>query len=57
MGQSCQRDRRYSRLIEKYFGQKLSKKTGNVPMPNLKTETLLGEHAVVCVVYNDNTQQ
>lgn len=32
MGQSCERDRRYSRLIEKHFGQKLSKKTADAPI-------------------------
>jgi len=32
-------------------------KTGVVPMPNINREILLGGHAVVCVGYNDNTQQ
>jgi C1A family cysteine protease len=29
-------------------------KTGYVPMPNTKTEQILGGHAVICVGYNDS---
>ena len=32
-------------------------KTGVVPLPNTNNEVLLGGHAVLCVGYNDNTQQ
>jgi len=31
--------------------------TGIVPMPNIKKERLLGGHAVICIGYNDITQQ
>ena len=32
-------------------------KTGMVPMPNLKKDSLLGGHAVVCVGYDDSIQR
>ena len=44
-------------LIYQSFESIQVAKTGIVPIPNVNTEKLLGGHAVVCVGYNDNTQQ
>jgi C1A family cysteine protease len=44
------------RIYDSFISRSVSL-TGNVPMPNLKIETLLGGHAVVCVGYIDNTKQ
>ena len=43
--------------IYKSFETNQVAKTGIVPLPNTNNETLLGGHAVVCVGYNDKTQQ
>jgi C1A family cysteine protease len=43
--------------IYKSFESTRVYKTGIVPIPNINKEILLGGHAVVCVGYNDNTQQ
>lgn len=32
-------------------------KTGIVPMPNVKSETLLGGHSVICTSFDDSTQR
>jgi C1A family cysteine protease len=40
-------------LIYQSFESDIVEKTGMVPMPNTKTEMLLGGHAVTCVGYND----
>ena len=40
-------------LIYTSFEGRVVNTTGYVPMPNTKTERLLGGHAVICVGYND----
>jgi len=40
-------------LIYSSFVTNAVAKTGNVPMPNIQKEELLGGHAVTCVGYND----
>ena len=40
----------YESFITKYVTL-----TGNVPVPNIKKEMLLGGHAVICIGYNDKT--
>lgn len=41
-------------LIYRSFEGSVTTNTGYVPMPNPKTERLLGGHAVTCVGYNDS---
>jgi C1A family cysteine protease len=40
-------------MIYSSFESNVATKTGYIPMPNTRTERLLGGHAVTCVGYND----
>lgn len=44
-------------LVYKSFESISVYKTGNVPMPNIRKDQILGGHAVVCVGYNDSSQK
>lgn len=44
-------------LIYQSFMSNYVSLTGNVPMPDINNEILLGGHAVICIGYNDNTKQ
>lgn len=43
-------------LVYASFESTSATKTGIIPMPNTKTETILGGHAILLVGYNDTTQ-
>lgn len=43
-------------VYESFESQEVAN-TGNMPMPNRETESILGGHAVMCVGYNDKTEK
>jgi len=46
----------FGTMVYSSFESQNALTTGNIPIPNISTETYLGNHALAIVGYNDNTQ-